>query len=48
MTFGTKQLKNGKTTGYLYFSCTNKTIYLNSKELTEFNDKIDYWRKYQP
>ena len=39
MTYGTRQLKNGKVEGYLKFN-TGKTVYLNPKENREYEQKL--------
>lgn len=44
MTFGTKRFKNGRQVGYLEFR-SGKKVYLNSEELADFIDKIDYWKQ---
>jgi len=44
MTYGSKQLKNGKVVGYLIFN-TGKKVYLNAKEKIELEDSIDYWQQ---
>ena len=43
MTYGVKVYKNGKRTGELLFS-TGKRVFLNTIELQEFQNKVDYWR----
>lgn len=42
MTFGTKNYKNGKRTGYLIFD-SGKKVFLSSSELVDLECKIDYW-----
>lgn len=42
MIYSTKQYKNGRIVGYLQFN-TGKKVYLNEKEVKDFEDKIDYW-----
>ena len=44
MTYGTKQLKNGKVTGELLFD-SGKKVFLNSKEVADFQNKVNYWQQ---
>jgi hypothetical protein len=46
MTYGTKQYKNGKVTGYLIFD-SGKKVFLTQKENNDFYQKIKYWQLYQ-
>ena len=41
MTYGTRQLKNGKRVGYLHFD-TGKQVYLNHKERAELDSKLNF------
>lgn len=41
MTYGTKRLKNGKSTGYLIFD-SGKRIFLKNTERIEFDRKLRF------
>jgi len=43
MTYGTKIFKNGHRVGYLHFG-TGKKIYLNSREVEEFELRVTQWQ----
>jgi hypothetical protein len=44
MTYGTKQLKNGKARGYIVFD-SGKQVALNARERADFENKIRYWEQ---